>query len=44
MKMEQPKKYLLEYGRAQGYLCTDIDPLLDELERLKADKKPFPSY
>jgi hypothetical protein len=33
------------FGRQRGdyYLATDIDPLLDELEQMKAEKKPFPS-
>lgn len=40
--MERPQK--IKSPNGDLYRCSDIDPLLDELERLKADKKPFPSY
>jgi hypothetical protein len=46
--MKRPIKYqagqilISEYDRTV-YRTTDIDPLLDELEQMKAEKKPFPS-
>jgi hypothetical protein len=38
--MKRPELYIIN---PKLYLATDIDPLLDELEQLKAEKKPFPS-
>jgi hypothetical protein len=44
--MKRPEKYEHPeiYPNCYVYKCTDIDPLLDELEQLKAEKKPFPNY
>ena len=49
--MKRPKKIKLQYAHdgdtmyldLEVFKATDIDPLLDELEQLKADKKPFPT-
>jgi hypothetical protein len=44
--MKRPEKYEHPeiYPNCYVYKCTDIDPLLDELEQMKAEKKPFPSF
>jgi hypothetical protein len=52
--MKRPKKYITTLpiqttgantiSTIEYYNSADIDPLLDELERLKTDKKPFPSF